>query len=698
MAITVGGILDDPDSLDYEIALVTSTTTKELVIDTTNLKIKLTRVGNLTADGLTLRCLYSKLAELWISDSALTPFPFPIEPVTDEQFEFINGWDLDMAPNPTTKITVAGCSGVGGTFVINTTGNFNAANVFVGAYVSGTGVGTSPAPGLGNQFARVVSVDSNIQITVSIPNSGTVSGELTFWGTVDYTPLLVRFSGWALISTEDVVLQEWANFVSLGGLGEQGVNLTIPATAEITNSNVITVANTVPLVVGSYVVAKNLPFGARITEIISPTQFRVSKTISSLPVGALITIRGKDQPYFQVLDAGTIPAIMTGQVSQPAQIYGAPGYGDLDRRFSPTSPFPPRLLVRELGYTYDSTEPLDIGLEVLTYQTFRFPLSTVFDQKISVTDAEISINGITPTGSPYNDMTITWYAEPQARVIGGVTYYFSVIIDADTAATGIYGKASAEQIYEFVQWSLRRSTNINSGVGNKIGRITRELLRFQGDTLLTLYDDSDGGVFIDHFNETDINRIVFSDDTNNVDIRYPYISFITFTNSAPLVADGENARYSMFYKQINIDGVSRKFGNIDAILVKAYSIDLSGDGTLEIKGSLANFEQSVTADYDYDNNDQLAWTPNTQYHIGDEYRLTQGGVTTYYQVTSDYTSSSTWIPGIDAANGIPILGPTVLYVAVGRENGQYFRLETTINKSSTNLIPVTSQQELNYVE
>lgn len=697
MAITIGGILEDPDSLDYEIALVTDTTTKELVIDTTNLKIKLTRVGNLTADGVTLRCLYSKLAELWISDTALTPFPFPIEPVTDEQYEFVNGWDFDLSVNPTTKIQVSGCTGVSGTFIINTTQNFNSANVFVGAYVTGEGVGTILAAGLGNQFARVVSVDSDIQITVSIPNAGAVSGELTFWGTVDYTPYLTRFAGWALISTTGEVLQEWANFVSLGGLGEQGVNLTVPTTSETSASNVITIENTVPLVVGSFVVAKNLPFGARITEILSSTQFRVSKTISSLPEGALVTIRSKDQPYFQVSDAGTVPAIMTGQINQPAQIYGAPGYGNLDRRLSPTSDNPPRLLVREIGYTYDSTEPLDIGLIVLTYQTFRFPLATVFDQKITVSDGEISINGITPTGAPYNDMIITWYEEPQPRVIGDVTYYFSVIIDADTSSTGIYGKASLKEVYEFVQWSLRRATNINSGVGTKIGKVTRELLRFQGDTLLTLYDKTDGGVYIDHFNEVDINRVIFSDDTNNIEIRYPYISFITFTNSPPLVADGEDARYSMFYKQINVLGESRKFGNIDAILVKAYSNDLSGDGTLEIKGTLANFEQSVTVDYNYDGNDQLAWMPNNTYYQGDEYRLNDNGVTRYYQVTSDYTSSSAWTPGIDAANGIPISGPTVLFVAIGRENGQYFRLETTINESSNNLIPVTSQQELNYV-
>ena len=83
MAITVGGLITDPDSLDYEIS---STGTKELFIDTATRKIRLVRVGNLTADGVTLKCVYSKLKEVWKSDSTLIKYSFPMTPITDEQF------------------------------------------------------------------------------------------------------------------------------------------------------------------------------------------------------------------------------------------------------------------------------------------------------------------------------------------------------------------------------------------------------------------------------------------------------------------------------------------------------------------------------------------------------------------------------------------------------------------------------------
>ena len=107
MVATVGGLIQDPDSLDFEIAANTATTSKELVIDTTNYLLKLTRVGNLTADGVTLQCVYTKLKELWNSNSSLTPLPFPMNPMTNEQFDMINGWNFDKAINPTIKITVA---------------------------------------------------------------------------------------------------------------------------------------------------------------------------------------------------------------------------------------------------------------------------------------------------------------------------------------------------------------------------------------------------------------------------------------------------------------------------------------------------------------------------------------------------------------------------------------------------------------
>ena len=49
--------------------------------------------GRLTTSGVTIKCVYSKLKELWRSNSTYIKFPFPMVPITDEQFEMVNGWD-----------------------------------------------------------------------------------------------------------------------------------------------------------------------------------------------------------------------------------------------------------------------------------------------------------------------------------------------------------------------------------------------------------------------------------------------------------------------------------------------------------------------------------------------------------------------------------------------------------------------------
>lgn len=67
----------------------------EVFIDAFNRTIQLAVDGNLGVDGVTLKCVYSFLKEQWKNSSELIKFPFPMVPITDEQFEFYYGWNLD---------------------------------------------------------------------------------------------------------------------------------------------------------------------------------------------------------------------------------------------------------------------------------------------------------------------------------------------------------------------------------------------------------------------------------------------------------------------------------------------------------------------------------------------------------------------------------------------------------------------------
>ena len=82
-------LITDPDFLNQG---------TEVVIDTGAQTIQLAVAGNLSNDGVTLQALYSFLKEEWKDDATKIPFSFPMEAITPEQFEFLDGW----APADTT--------------------------------------------------------------------------------------------------------------------------------------------------------------------------------------------------------------------------------------------------------------------------------------------------------------------------------------------------------------------------------------------------------------------------------------------------------------------------------------------------------------------------------------------------------------------------------------------------------------------
>lgn len=74
----------DPDFLNQNVEVEINTSTK---------KISLLQSGNLSSDGVTCQAVYSFLKEEWVTDFNLTKFPFPIEAITENKFDLINGWD-----------------------------------------------------------------------------------------------------------------------------------------------------------------------------------------------------------------------------------------------------------------------------------------------------------------------------------------------------------------------------------------------------------------------------------------------------------------------------------------------------------------------------------------------------------------------------------------------------------------------------
>lgn len=113
-------LIQDPDDLNQA---------TEVTFDTTAKTIQLSVAGNLSTDGVTLQALYSFTKEEWKNDTNLIKYPFPFVPITNEQFEFVNGW----TPADTTTIELIRSAGFA---VKNTDGS--SAEEYAGIITLGT--------------------------------------------------------------------------------------------------------------------------------------------------------------------------------------------------------------------------------------------------------------------------------------------------------------------------------------------------------------------------------------------------------------------------------------------------------------------------------------------------------------------------------------------------------------------------------
>jgi len=335
---------------------------------------------------------------------------------------------------------------------------------------------------------------------------------------------------------------------------------------------------------------------------------------------SLGSIAGEDQPYFQqVSDGVATNTTYSGPVNEAVQIFGNTSNGDFDYR----NYF--KLFVREQGKRYSTSQLSDIGVVNMTYIVYRFPLANDNDLKITATDETIS------TDTPYTGITITYHSTHQSRTIGGNSYNFDVIIDGNNA--------SAEQIYEKIQWALRQNIDIDEGLDNIIGKTSNDLLTFVGDTLVT-----STGVFIDNFRASDTNRLEFYD--NNGTMRtFPFVASLNINFNVNLVND-TNAIYRVFFTTDAVgDNLGNNFGTESAIIVNDNDgVPLSG----EVSG-----RSTITASYDYDGNIQRGATS----------------------------------AGLDAP---------ITVVAIGLNTGQYVRSTGTITRSTANSVSLVAALERNY--
>ena len=80
-------IITNPDLLTDPADIVIDTAAKTIEIKTGG---AITNAGS--TGGVTGQALYSFLKDRWKASSTYIKYPFPMEAITPESFEFINGW------------------------------------------------------------------------------------------------------------------------------------------------------------------------------------------------------------------------------------------------------------------------------------------------------------------------------------------------------------------------------------------------------------------------------------------------------------------------------------------------------------------------------------------------------------------------------------------------------------------------------
>jgi len=358
-----------------------------------------------------------------------------------------------------------------------------------------------------------------------------------------------------------------------------------------------------------------------------------------------------------------------------------------------------------VGYTYNQSDTKSIGAPTVTYQVYRFPLSTSVDLNLTKTDAEIT------SLISSKSLSITWYASNQASNtflpfdLNGGPYNFRVIINAD-------GTASTSDYYNFVQYQLRQNSDIDAGSpGTQTGKLTAALVTFVGSTLETydiLPDDAaNGGVAIDGFDTNFTNSIKLRDNTNTLR-SFPVTAAGKITFNTNLIEDAA-AKYWMFY--------TANYGTGAATIVQNKSaVDISGDVHYTVATSGTNNASTTAGSFTFTVSG-ASWTTN-QYADKVLYVSTTTNAG-YYWIASNTSNTLTvetafentqasmswqirdknttgeinW--DFDYTGGGSTDKP-VTVVAIGLSSAQYVSAPFTIGSGTGQSFPLTAALERNY--
>ena len=548
-------------------------------VDVLSKTITLAVFGNLSTDGVTLKALYSFITVEWRTTPALRKFLYALEPITDFQYELIRGWDFSNTDSNATRLLIRDA----GWALKDSSG------VSEEEYTNITTL--SPFPNPGSDLAYFLQVDGGTPIDFEL--NGEVNQAVKVYGdashgSFDYREFFKIFLreqgttyatydlitdqdvasldttkyGMPLLTNDDIKIAASDVYIAYTNLESTGVTFGVDKSIVTTDIDFTGLSAGDRIVVsgsasndGTYTIAL----------VNSSTDIDVEETLVSEIGATAVTIKSIHQSmiikWFEDL------------VASASDLTFANGAGDTST------------ITSAADFDF-GTEGYEIGHRI-NLSGCLTPANDGYYTIASVTNGVLELVGDNVFNTPQVDTGTPQIN--QARTVGteGIDEFdYRIIITAN--------QGTAEEIYEFIQWSLRQSGDIDNNGAVHNGLISDEMVQFIGETLETKLTE-DGGIYIDDYQIGDTNRLKFMDDAG-VKQQHPFIASVTIYFNINL-QNSPTAIWEPFFSNDDAgDNSGYDFETINAIIVN------DSDGN-PLGGNIGG-SPSTSFGYDYDGNIQ----------------------------------------------------------------------------------------------
>lgn len=660
MTAYTGAFISDPDELSATVKLTNETRApaSEVFIDTVAKEISLVidAANVLTEDGVTLKALYSFLKDRWLADADLIKFPFPMTPITDEQFEFYNGWNLN-------KSTTSGSASqntpqlirTGGWAVksYNTITNVNGGDVerWAGVISLGTLGTTDQVYYQQQQFDNTSTGITNIVLT------NTVNQAVQFYRNDDGTGSLNTTTDYNYNSVLNLFCREWEKTYAASSLGDIGVSslsyqayrfpLTNAADSKLVNLDVSESAAS-----GNALSITGATWTANTATIIVANH--------GFQVGDEINVKGMTPTGYNTTGS-TIVATTSGSITYA--VASDPGAFSSGGTVS--------------GYIYDNMN-IKWFTTGTTYSGFNNPPGKAYFEV--VIDADVA-DSFSTSNNPTAEQ-IYAYTQAQLREITN--------INSNTAQTGL-----------------------------KIGKVVPAKLQFVGDDLFTLgLSNIYEGVYIDEYNSSDANRLHFWGYGSQASKSTTIASIARSTNVVTVNTLGSHGFTSTEY--VTVQGVTSTTddfnGSFQITVSDADTFTYTQTGATE-SGTTSTISIVKPTEY---TNIQFPFTAILRINFGSNLVDDPAAIYRVFFTNNFGTNSALLVnkkdgnPMSGTVNGqtfeslefdydgntqggrTPGTPANVTAVAIGLETAQYVVAEGTIARAITNAISLVAPLERNY--